>query len=682
MQHITVRLLQTFVFSMIAGLSPLCHAAQPTIVSLSPSSGSGTSSTFTLTASDSAGAADIASVNMLINSSFSTQGSCWLSFDHAQQRMFISSGGSWFGGYLVGTTFSTATCTVHFLSYNDSGNNVSFTVDVTFASSWSGPKIIWGEALDKARNDSGYQQVGTFTAVSDNPSQDFTISASPESRTTTPGHSASYAITLQSLNGYSGSLAFSSTVSPATPGVVVYQSFPSGGYTVQVPANGSFTSTVTVNTATDTPVGNIDITITYTDNSLQHSVHVTLNVVPPAAPTLTITPSSGSSSTQTFQITATDPGGYQAVASLNFLINSSLDGRNACWFYYQPDSLQHGTAESGQLTMANDGATDWSKAVGLDANTNAVDPPLQNSQCSVFGGPTRVSGSGDTLTLTITLTFTSSFAGPKSLYVRASDAAGPDSGYQQLGTFTAAGGSGNPDFSVAVGPDSLSVTGAARPTWSVTVTGINGYSGTPNLSVTGLPPNSTLNPPANVPAGQSTNFSVNTTGTTPTGSYPLTVTGTDGTLSHSQTVTLNVQAADVPVLSVSPAQTVGTGQTFTFNATSQNSSSVPFYMNVLIGQTFDGRNACWLYYDGGVLSLASDDASIWQGWNGISPSSIQNSQCSLTSFQANNTATQLSFTVTIAAQSGFTGQKYIYMHAANRQGGDTGYPVEGSWNIQ
>ena len=126
----------------------------------------------------------------------------------------------------------------------------------------------------------------------------------------------------------------------------------------------------------------------------------------------------------------------------------------------------------------------------------------------------------------------------------------------------------------------------------------------------------------------------------------------------------------------------GLSQTFTFTATGQDSASSPVQLNVLFSRTFDGSHACWMYYDGSKLYLASDDGSLWAGSNGTSPATLQNSECTLSSITPANSATQLSFNVTITFNSSFDGVKNVYMHADNQQGGDTGYPVEGSWTVQ
>ncbi|HWZ44085.1 MAG TPA: hypothetical protein VNW97_11440 [Candidatus Saccharimonadales bacterium] len=110
------------------------------------------------------------------------------------------------------------------------------------------------------------------------------------------------------------------------------------------------------------------------------------------------------------------------------------------------------------------------------------------------------------------------------------------------------------DFSVSASPASQSVTQGAGTSYTTTVGAINGFTGTVNLSVSGLPSGATasFNPTSVANSGNST-LSVSTSSTTPAGTFTLTITGTSGTVSHSTTVTLVVQGPNPDFsISVSP----------------------------------------------------------------------------------------------------------------------------------
>jgi subtilisin-like proprotein convertase family protein len=104
------------------------------------------------------------------------------------------------------------------------------------------------------------------------PSPDFTLAASPSSRTVTQGGSTSWTATVTSVNGFSAatSLSVSGLPSGATG------SFSPASVTP--PAGGSASSTLTVTTAASTPAGTWPLTITATGGALSHSTGVTLVV--------------------------------------------------------------------------------------------------------------------------------------------------------------------------------------------------------------------------------------------------------------------------------------------------------------------------------------------------------------------------------------------------------------------
>ncbi|PYS11405.1 MAG: hypothetical protein DMG15_17885 [Acidobacteria bacterium] len=100
----------------------------------------------------------------------------------------------------------------------------------------------------------------------------------------------------------------------------------------------------------------------------------------------------------------------------------------------------------------------------------------------------------------------------------------------------------SPDFSITASPSSRTVVRSSSTTYTVTVQGINGFGGTVNFSVSGLPSRSSasFNPSSILGNGSST-MTVKTGRRTPSGTYPLTIKGVSGNLAHSVKVTLVVQ---------------------------------------------------------------------------------------------------------------------------------------------
>jgi hypothetical protein len=126
-----------------------------------------------------------------------------------------------------------------------------------------------------------------------------------------------------------------------------------------------------------------------------------------------------------------------------------------------------------------------------------------------------------------------------------------------------------PDFTLGASPSSQTVAAGGSVAYTVTVTAVNGFSGTVDLSASGLPAGATATfNPASVTGSGTSSLSVATTTSTPAGSYTIAITGTSGTLTHSTTVTLVVTGPGDFALSASPAsQTVRRGSSTSYTVT-------------------------------------------------------------------------------------------------------------------
>jgi hypothetical protein len=140
---------------------------------------------------------------------------------------------------------------------------------------------------------------------------------------------------------------------------------------------------------------------------------------PPAG--VSVTPNSGSGSSQTFAFAFTDPNGATDVASTQMVINASLASAGSCYLYY--------ARASNQVYLATDaGAWQGSLTVGASGT-------MANSQCTVNAGASSVTASGNNLTLNLAVTFTSGFAGAKNIFMEVQNAT-QDSGWSQFGAWT------------------------------------------------------------------------------------------------------------------------------------------------------------------------------------------------------------------------------------------------------
>jgi hypothetical protein len=94
------------------------------------------------------------------------------------------------------------------------------------------------------------------------------------------------------------------------------------------------------------------------------------------------------------------------------------------------------------------------------------------------------------------------------------------------------------DFTIALTPSPLNMIQGGSTSATISTAMIGGATGTPTLTVSGTPAGITSHV---VPTGSGkANLSLAASSAAPTGSFPVTVTGTAGGKSHSQTVQLNV----------------------------------------------------------------------------------------------------------------------------------------------
>ncbi len=297
---------------------------------------------------------------------------------------------------------------------------------------------------------------------------------------------ASQTVTQGNSTTYTATIAavgsFSGTVTFSATGL------PSGATATfsptSVTTSGSSTLTVTTN-ATLTPTGTFTITITGTSGSTVHSTTVSLVVNAPAAPDFSIsaTPASqtvvqGNSTTYTATITALN--GF--AGTVTFTASGLPTGATAS---FNPASVT--TSGSSTLTV-----------------TTASTTPVGTSTITITGT------SGATVhSTTVTLVVNSS---------------------------------STPDFSISATPASLTIARGTLGSYTVTITALNGFTGTVTPSVSGLPSGTQARfSPTTVTGSGSSTLTVGPSSTAATGTFTLTITGTSGTLVHSTKVTLVVK---------------------------------------------------------------------------------------------------------------------------------------------
>jgi hypothetical protein len=188
----------------------------------------------------------------------------------------------------------------------------------------------------------------------------------------------------------------------------------------------------------------------------------------------TASPANGSASSQTFVFTFTDANGISDISVANVLINTYLNGRNACYIAYsEPPKV---------LYLVSDAGTTLLPAITLGGSGST-----SNSQCTIYSNGSSATVSGNTLTLTLNIAFSASFSGNRVLYAAQQDIVTSNSGWQAVADWSVPGGA-----SRSLGPVSLAPTNSSGWSQMFTAT-FTDTSGTGDLGVINLLINRALN---------------------------------------------------------------------------------------------------------------------------------------------------------------------------------------------
>jgi hypothetical protein len=440
----------------------------PAAVSVTPSSGSLASQTFTLQYSDTAGAANLQLVYAYFNATLANppSNSCFLYYNIAanQINLLNDSGAAWITATPgAATTLQNSQCSLNVTgtSVAMNGNTLTLNLAMTFKPAYAGAKNIYMYAADAWGPNSGWQQLGTCTV----PSGIVTVTAN--SVTPSSGSLAGQTFALQYSDTagatnvqlvyayFNATLASSASNScflyyniaakqinlldnagaawmTATPGAATTLQNSQCSLNVAGTSVTLSGSTLTLNLAmTFKPAfaGAKNIYMYGADASGPNSGWQQLGTwtVPSGIVTVTansVTPSSGSLAGQTFALHYSDTAGASNLQLVYAYFNATLANppSNSCFVYYN--------IAANQINLLNDAGAAWMTATPGAATT------LQNSQCSLNVAATSASMNGNTFTLNLAMTFKPAFAGAKNIYMYGVDVSGPNSGWQQLGTWT------------------------------------------------------------------------------------------------------------------------------------------------------------------------------------------------------------------------------------------------------
>jgi hypothetical protein len=139
----------------------------PTADSVTPSGGLGTRQVFTAVYSDAAGYGFINRASLLINSSLSGAGACFIQVDTTGIYLSNDANSALSGPLSVSGALSNSQCTVNSSGSgtSNSGNSSTLTLSITFKAAFAGAKNIYMSADDTHGGSSGWQLRGTFTVA-------------------------------------------------------------------------------------------------------------------------------------------------------------------------------------------------------------------------------------------------------------------------------------------------------------------------------------------------------------------------------------------------------------------------------------------------------------------------------------------------------------------------------------
>lgn len=432
----------------------------------------------------------------------------------------------------------------------------------------------------------------------------------------------------------------------------------------------------------------------------------------------TVTPASASATTQSYTFTFTHGAGFTTISSVWALIQSSTNSQNACMWQYN--------ALRNELSLLNDGGTQYLGPINPSSGST-----LQNSQCTIGGPGTSISGSGNTLTVVLPVTASAFFGGTRNIYLYSMDLYGKQVGWDLKGTWTLAV-TGSPSFgnvspSAGSGTNGVltfpfkhsggfsqlvAVYGLVGPSTSLPSTCMWKYMQSSNsLWLLNDQATAYLGPitPSSGSNLQNSQCTIGGSGTTVTFAadtlsvtLPITFAAAFGgtkniyfyasdTLNQGAGWTANgtwtVPGSSVPsVVSVTPSSGSGASSSFAFAFSHTAGYTRLNYVYGLFQSSLNLKSACMWRYSlaTGSVWLLNDAATAYLGPNTAGAAgTLQNTQCSMdtSAFSATGSSTNLTINAKIAFNSAFGGVKNVYLDAVDLSGQETGFVSKGTWTV-
>ncbi|QOY85439.1 hypothetical protein [Paludibaculum fermentans] len=439
----------------------------PTADSITPSSGSGSTQTFTAVFSDPNGVHDLAWGQILIAVAENGGGQpfCFIHYDRSGNGLWLYGDQGFFLGPVTPGTVSASlknnACAVNTsgATFDPAGTSLHLSVPVSFKTGFAGSKYTYLRAYDHSEQDTGWVQRGAFT-VTDPPTP--ALSVTPASGS---GAVQTFTGTYPDAPGFTGiNLGWAQMLfAVATDGggqpfcLVHYDRAGNGlwlygdsGFFLGPVTPGSVSSSLqnsacSIDTA-GSSAANVNGALEWKlsvafksailgarkiylrtlspiglDTGFLQSGSWTIDGTPGAQ---SLTPGSGTAHTQAFTANFYDLDGGAQISWARIMLGAASNGGG------QPYCLVHYTrATNAMYLFGSDGS------VLGPVTPGSIAAPIVNSACMLIPSGSAVSVSGNTLTVTASLSFLSAIPASVQSYLRAVDVNTLDSGWQLRGSF-------------------------------------------------------------------------------------------------------------------------------------------------------------------------------------------------------------------------------------------------------
>jgi hypothetical protein len=468
----------------------------PEVVSVVPASGAGSAASFYFTYSDANGHANIHSARVLIHQQLFGANACYVYYTKTDNRLWLHNDAA---NQLIGPitpgasgTLENSQCIVDASSSHAAAteDSLSLRLAIAFKFNFAGSKTVFGYVEDSGGLSSGWHTLGSWVVPAGGPP----AAPRPEGASPSAGSGASqtFTVTFSDATGHhdihSVRVLFNEYVqganacyiyytkadnklylhndaanqllpplTPGTPGTVQNSQCSIDGAGSSASATGTTLAlTISISFApeffgTKTLLGLAQDVGGLASNWQSLGVwKVTGNSPPPTPPEpISMVPTAGVASSQLFTFTFVDDNGHADIHSGRILFHEVLQGGSSCYLYY--------TKSDNKLYLHNDSGSQLTAPL-----TPGAPGKIENSQCSVDGAASSVSGSGNTLTLSLSISFQPGFTGNKNVFGLAQDLGGLLSGWRVIGSWMIPGGSIGPTTPQTVSANPSSGTGSTQ----------------------------------------------------------------------------------------------------------------------------------------------------------------------------------------------------------------------------